>query len=79
MAVERGFVDQSAALWPQSKEVMQRYWPAFTKVLENERLFILVYGPWQYAVLPKREFASPESIEELRGYLGEQISTYKMV
>jgi hypothetical protein len=72
-------IDPQGVLVKTSTAESRQYWSAFSKVLGNERLFILVYGPWQYAVLPKREFVNPESIEEFKGYLQEQIGTYSTV
>lgn len=48
-------------------------WSAFSKVIESPTSFVLVYGPWQYAVLPKREFTIPGDIERAREYFQRQI------
>jgi hypothetical protein len=72
-------IDHAAIAVKTTDTEARQLWTAFEKALESERLFVLVYGPWQYAVLPKREFASQETIEEFKGYLREHIATYKMV
>jgi hypothetical protein len=72
-------IDPQGVIVKTSNTESRQYWPAFTRVLESERLFILVYGSWQYAVLPKREFSSTESIEESRDLFREQIGTYQKV
>jgi hypothetical protein len=57
----------------------RQLWSAFEKVLESERLFVLVYGSWLYAMLPKRDFPDPESIEEYRNFLQSRIDKYRSV
>ena len=41
----------------------RHYWSAFSKIIESDKLFLLVLDRWQYAVLPKRAFDHPGTIE----------------
>jgi hypothetical protein len=72
-------LDGQGVLVSTSNAESRQYWSAFTTVLESEMSFLLVYGPWEYAVLPKREFTSTEFIEQTRNLIREKIGKHEMV
>ncbi len=41
-------------------------WDHYTKVFEDDRLFLLVYGSGMYTVIPRRAFSSGEESERFR-------------
>ncbi len=49
-------------------------WSTWTELLEDERLFLLVYGPRAYALVPKRCFAGPAEIDEFRALAQRQLA-----
>jgi hypothetical protein len=49
------------------------FWGAYSNFLETDDLFILIYGPWAYAVIPKRGFHGTEDINRFRGILRGKI------
>jgi hypothetical protein len=51
----------------------QLAWATYTRVLEDERVWLLVYGPRMYTVLPKRAFDtnSTEALRALLGHVGK--------
>lgn len=49
---------------------VQRAWTAYSVAVENERLFLLVFGTWLFATLPKRAFSNEEEIQAFRRLLG---------
>lgn len=48
---------------------LQRSWAAYSTAIESERLFLLVYGQWLFATLPKRAFSTEEEIQAFRQLL----------
>ncbi len=38
-------------------------WERFDEVLEDEQLFLLIYGKWIYTIIPKRVFSDPTQME----------------
>lgn len=48
---------------------VQRSWTAYSGAVESERLFLLIYGKWLFATIPKRAFSSEEEIRALRELL----------
>ncbi|HLX62856.1 MAG TPA: YcxB family protein [Planctomycetota bacterium] len=48
-------------------------WDHFTKVLEDERLWLLVYGTRMYSVIPKRVFKSNDERIRFRTLVDENI------
>jgi hypothetical protein len=72
-------IDQEAISVKTTDTEGRHLWSAFEKALESEGLFVLVYGSWLYATLPKREFPDPESVEEFRNFLQQQFATYKTI
>jgi len=44
----------------------RRAWTAYSGAVESEYLFLLVYGKWLFATIPKRAFSNEEEIEALR-------------
>jgi hypothetical protein len=49
-------------------------WDQYSKVLENDRLWLLVYGSRMYTVIPKRAFVSEDQIARFRSLVTEQIA-----
>ncbi|MEP7028255.1 MAG: YcxB family protein [Candidatus Eisenbacteria bacterium] len=49
-------------------------WDHYTKVLEDDRSFLLVYGSGMYTVIPKRAFPNAAEAEEFRSLVGAWIS-----
>jgi hypothetical protein len=45
---------------------LQRSWTAYSRALESERLFLLVYGQWLFATLPKRAVSTKEEMQAFR-------------
>jgi hypothetical protein len=56
---------------------VQRTWSAYSGAVESERLFLLVYGKWLFAALPKRAFSSEEEIQALRQILESKGIPYR--
>jgi hypothetical protein len=50
-------------------------WSLYTKVLENERFYILVYGKNMISVIPKRAFVNPLQETAFRQLLGRKLPT----
>ena len=48
---------------------IQRTWSAYSGAVESERMFLLVYGTWLFATLPKRAFANEVEIQAFRQIL----------
>lgn len=38
-------------------------WERFDEVMEDEQLFLLIYGKWMYTIIPKRIFSDPTQME----------------
>lgn len=38
-------------------------WERFDEVMEDEQLFLLIYGKWMYTTIPKRVFSDPVQVE----------------
>jgi hypothetical protein len=50
-------------------------WDHYTRVLENERLCLLLYGARMYTVIPKRVFKSPDEVRNFQSLVSESIGT----
>ena len=48
-------------------------WSHYTRALENESLFLLIYGSRMYTVVPKRAFADPSEIDSFREIVSRNI------
>lgn len=48
-------------------------WDHYSQLLENERVFLLVYGRHMYSVIPKRAFSSQGDMAEFREMVGRHI------
>jgi len=48
-------------------------WDDFTKVLEDDQLWLLVYGARMYSVIPKRAFKSDDEATRFRSLVTERI------
>jgi len=48
-------------------------WSFYSRVLESDRVFILIYGKPVFGVIPKSAFASVEEIDRFREMLGRHI------
>ncbi len=52
-------------------------WDHYTRVLEDERLWLLVYGTRMYSVIPKRAFKSNEEVARFRRLIDKNIGAPK--
>lgn len=52
-------------------------WDHFTKVLEDDRLWLLVYGTRMYSVIPKRAFKDRNEVTRFRLLVAERIPLRK--
>ena len=48
-------------------------WDYFTKVIEDERIWLLVYGTRMYSVIPKRVFRTDEDMARFRSMVEQNI------
>jgi hypothetical protein len=48
-------------------------WTHYNRVLEDERVMLLIYGPRMYTVIPKRVFADSAQLEAFRELVGRKI------
>ena len=56
----------------------QIQWTLYHQLLEDEQLFVLVYGKWMYSVIPKRAFtdtAAQNTFRELAKQIANQTET----
>jgi hypothetical protein len=44
----------------------QNKWTAYSDLLEDKELFLLVYGKWLYSIIPKRAFKDSEELDRVR-------------
>lgn len=49
-------------------------WDHYTKVVETDRIFVLVYGKQMYSVIPKRALPGEEEVRTLRNLLNQCIA-----
>lgn|SRR5262245_19910457 len=52
-------------------------WEHYTKVLEDDRMWLLVYGTRMYTVIPKRVFSREGDMTRLRSLLSQSIAARK--
>jgi hypothetical protein len=52
---------------------MKRLWTAYSRVLESDRLFLLIYGKGVYATIPKRAFSDERQLLVFRELLNRRI------
>jgi hypothetical protein len=48
-------------------------WTFYHYVLEDDQLFLLVYGKWMYSVIPKRAFANASERDAFRDLMRQMI------
>jgi hypothetical protein len=48
-------------------------WAYYTRLLEDARLCLLVYGSRMYSVVPKRAFATPEELNRFRALVASHL------
>lgn len=48
-------------------------WNHFNRVIESDKVFLLIYGKMMYSVIPKRAFASEAEIDDFRQLLNRNI------
>lgn len=53
-------------------------WTEYKQVLENEQLFLLVCGKWNYWAIPKRVFADPDGLNMFRELLKRKIERWDL-
>ena len=51
----------------------QIMWTYYHNILEDEQIFLLVYGKWQYSVIPKRAFADASEQDAFRNLVSQMI------
>ncbi|HEU5087481.1 MAG TPA: YcxB family protein [Roseiflexaceae bacterium] len=56
-------------------QVVQRGWERYRRILENQNLYVLVYGNWMYSVIPKRAFADDQQRAQFHALLTESTGT----
>ena len=49
-------------------------WSFFNRVIESDKVFLLIWGKMAYSVIPKRAFRNPEEIDEFRQLISWHIS-----
>ena len=49
-------------------------WDHYTKVLEDDRLWLLVYGSRMYSVIPKRALKSDDEVARFRSLVAQNIA-----
>lgn len=48
-------------------------WDGFQKVIESDRIFLLVYSKYGYVTIPKRAFESGDQMDEFRRLLDSRV------
>ncbi len=48
-------------------------WSHYSKVVETDRVFLLVYGRSMYSVIPKRAFSGTEEVDAFRSMVNHRI------
>jgi len=53
----------------------RRLWSGYTSAIEGKQLFLLVYGKWLYATLPKRAMSNEAEISRVREIIQHKIGS----
>lgn len=69
--------DRSGILFRTRSIESRLTWEHYTKVLENERLWLLVYGTRMYTVIPKRVFESEGHLARFRSLIAQSLVARK--
>jgi hypothetical protein len=49
-------------------------WNHYDRTLESDQVFLMVYGPWMYSLIPKRAFKDITEIDAFRELMSRKIS-----
>jgi hypothetical protein len=66
-------IDARGTHFSIGKNRVSRGWDKYQRLLESERVFVLVFGRWAYSVIPKRVLADPAQEAALRELLRRHI------
>jgi hypothetical protein len=55
-------IDRGGVFVKTDKAEARQFWRAYSQAVETNSFFILVYGNWLYAIIPKRAFPDAKSI-----------------
>jgi hypothetical protein len=67
--------DEEGIVFEIGGQMVRRPWSRYTRVLESPDLFVLVYGPWSYSVIPKRAFADDAERDRFRALCRQGMGT----